>query len=43
MSQVGDLQRDSDELETFARSSLSWQTHADELTLKPDRSAIPLR
>jgi hypothetical protein len=37
MSQVADLQRDSDELETFTRSNLSWRSHADELTRIGDR------
>jgi hypothetical protein len=37
MSQVADLQRDSDELESFTRSNLSWQSHADELTRIGDR------
>ena len=32
MLQVADLQRDSDELESFTRSNLSWQSHAEELT-----------
>jgi len=29
--QAADLQRDSDELESFARSDMSWQSHAEEL------------
>ena len=29
--QAADLQRDSDELESFTRSDTSWQSHADEL------------
>ena len=29
--QAADLQRDSDELESFTRSDLSWQSHAEEL------------
>jgi len=29
--QAADLQRDSDELEPFTRSDLSWQSHAEEL------------
>lgn len=30
-SQAADLQRDSDELEAFTRSDVSWQSYADEL------------
>jgi len=30
-AQATDLQRDSDELESFTRSDLSWQSHAEEL------------
>ena len=30
-SQAGDLQRDSDELESFTRSNLSWESHAEQL------------
>jgi len=30
-AQAADLQRDSDELESFTRSDLSWQSHAEEL------------
>jgi chromosome segregation ATPase len=29
--QAAALQRDSDELETFTRSDMSWQSHAEEL------------
>jgi len=29
--QAADLQRDSDELESFTRSDMSWQSHAEEL------------
>ena len=29
--QAADLQRDSDELESFTRSHMSWQSHAEEL------------
>jgi hypothetical protein len=38
MSQVADLQRDSDELEAFTRTNLSWQSHADEMTCIGDRT-----
>jgi uncharacterized protein YoxC len=30
-SQAADLQRDSDELESYTRSDVSWQSHAEEL------------
>jgi len=29
--QAADLQRDSEELESFARSNTSWESHAEEL------------
>jgi len=35
--QAADLQRDSDELESFTRSDTSWQSHADELELIKER------
>ena len=36
-AQAGDLQRDSEELESFTRSNTSWESHAEELDLIKDR------
>jgi uncharacterized protein YbjQ (UPF0145 family) len=36
-SQAADLQRDSEELESFTRSNTSWESHAEELNLIKDR------
>jgi hypothetical protein len=36
-AQATDLQRGSDELETFTRSEVSWQSHADELERVKER------
>jgi hypothetical protein len=36
--QAADLQRDSDELESFTRSDMSWQSHAEELDRIKERS-----
>jgi cytochrome c-type biogenesis protein CcmH/NrfF len=36
-TQAADLQRDSDELESFTHSNLSWESHADELTRIKER------
>src|ERR1700736_3400304 len=36
-SQAADLQSDSDELESFTRSDVSWQSHADELDRMKER------
>jgi len=36
-SQAADLQRDSDELESYTRSDVSWQSHADELDRMKER------
>lgn len=36
-NRVADLQRDSDELESFTRSNLPWESHADELARIKER------
>ena len=36
-TQAADLQRDSDELESFTRSNVSWESHAEELNNMKDR------
>jgi hypothetical protein len=36
-TQAAELQRDSDELESYTRSQTSWQSHADQLTLMKER------
>ena len=36
-AQAGDLQRDSEELESFTRSQTSWESHAEELNLIKER------
>jgi uncharacterized protein YbjQ (UPF0145 family) len=36
-SQAADLQRDSEELESFTRSNVSWESHADELSRIKER------
>ena len=36
-SQAADLQRDSEELESFTRSDVSWESHADELSRIKER------
>jgi hypothetical protein len=36
-SQAADLQRDSEELESFTRSDMSWESHADELSRIKER------
>src|SRR3982074_2180658 len=36
-AQAADLQRDSDELESFSRSRVSWESHAAELEAMKER------